>query len=65
MADRTLCFDMILCAKSSGGFNPMSVEELLTLSITERLALIRERRLKFFRGEEEVPVFDAIKSLHA
>lgn len=58
------CFDLILCKQSEGGYNPISKTALMALPMSERIALIQGRRLKFFRGDTEVPVFEALKSLN-
>ena len=56
-------FDMILCERSAEGFNPISKREFLDLPLSERNALIRGKKVKFFLGEVEVPLIEAVKSL--
>ncbi len=58
-----LCFDAILLRMVGDNYNPMSIEEFIALHIDERIALIMGKRLRFFDGEKEVPVYDAVKSL--
>lgn len=58
-----LCFDAILLRMVGDNYNPMSIEEFIALHIDERIALIMGKRLRFFDGENEVPVYDAVKSL--
>jgi hypothetical protein len=60
---RALCFDAILIRVSGDNYNPMSVEEFVSLQVDERIALIMRRRIRFFDGEREVPVYEAVKSL--
>ena len=60
---RDLCFDAILVRVTGENYNPMSIEAFIALHVDERIALIMQRRLRFFAGEREVPVYDAVKSL--
>jgi len=60
---RRLCFDAILLRMVGDNYNRMSVEEFLALHIDERISLIMGKRLRFFAGEKEVAVYDAVKSL--
>ena len=60
---RDLCFDAILVRVAGENYNPMSIEAFIALHVDERIALIMQRRLRFFAGEREVPVYDAVKSL--
>ncbi len=60
---RALCFDAILIRVSGDSYNPMSVDAFVALQIDERIALIMGRRIRFFDGEREVPVYEAVKSL--
>jgi hypothetical protein len=60
---RKLCFDAILLRMAGDNYNPMSVEQFVALHVDERIALIMGRRLRFFDGETEVPVYDAVKSI--
>lgn len=60
---RRLCFDAILLRMVGDNYNPMSIEDFLALHIDERISLIMGKRLRFFAGEKEVPVYDAVKSL--
>ena len=60
---RKLCFDAILIRVAGENYNPMTLEEFLALHVDERIALIMQRRLRFFDGEKEVPVYDAVKSV--
>jgi len=58
-----LCFDAILVRIAGDNYNPMSIEDFVALHVDERIALIMGRKLRFFDGEREVPVYDAIKSI--
>ena len=58
-----LAFDTILVRKSGDAYNPMAVDEFLSLPVNERISLIMDRRLRFFADEVEVPVYAAIRSL--
>lgn len=60
---RDLCFDAILVRASGDNYNPMSVAEFVSLQVDERIALIMRRKVRFFDGEREVPVYEAVKSL--
>lgn len=60
---RDLCFDAILVRVIGENYNPMSIEAFVALHVDERIALIMQRRLRFFAGEREVPVYEAVKSL--
>jgi hypothetical protein len=60
---RKLCFDAILIRVAGDNYNLMALEEFLALHVDERIALIMQRRLRFFDGEKEVPVYDAVKSV--
>lgn len=60
---RKLCFDSIVVRASGTNYNPMSIEAFLELHFDERIALIMGRRVRFFEGEKEVPVYDAVKSI--
>jgi len=60
-----LCFDAILVRVAGDNYNPMSIDDFLALHVDERIALIMGRKLRFFDGEQEVPVYDAIKSIGA
>lgn len=58
-----LCFDAILVRVSGDNYNPMSVDEFVSLPVDERIGLIMRRLVRFFDGEREVPVYEAVKSL--
>lgn len=60
---RDLCFDAILIRVSGDNYNPLSVEEFVAMQVDERIALIMRRKVRFFDGEREVPVYEAVKSL--
>ncbi|MEZ4282049.1 MAG: hypothetical protein R3F21_20800 [Myxococcota bacterium] len=60
---RDLCFDAILVRVIGENYNPMSIEAFVALHVDERIALIMQRRLRFFAGEREIPVYEAVKSL--
>lgn len=60
---RDLCFDAILVRVIGENYNPMSIDAFVALHVDERIALIMQRRLRFFAGEREVPVYEAVKSL--
>lgn len=60
---RKLCFDAIFVRVVGDNYNPMRVEEFLALHVDERVSLIMRRKLRFFSGEEEVAVYDAVKSI--
>lgn len=60
---RDLCFDAILVRVAGENYNPMAIEAFIALHVDERIALIMQRRLRFFAGEREVPVYEAVKSL--
>jgi hypothetical protein len=60
---RKLCFDSILVRAAGSNYNPMSIEAFLALHFDERIALIMGRRVRFFEGEKEVAVYDAVKSI--
>lgn len=58
-----LRFDSILVRKLGDSYNPMSIEAFLALPVDERIALLMQRKIRFFEGETEVAVYDAVKSL--
>lgn len=58
-----LCFDMILIRKAGDNYNELSVEKFIELPVNERISMIMQKKIRFFAGEEEVPVYAAIKSL--
>lgn len=60
---RKLCFDSILVRVTGSNYNPMSIQSFLALHFDERIALIMGRRVRFFEGEREVAVYDAVKSI--
>jgi len=62
---RKLRFDSILVRKLGDSYNPMSIEAFLALPIDERIALLMQRKIRFFEGETEVAIYDAMKSLDA
>lgn len=59
-----LCFDGILVRKAGDNYNAYALDEFLALPIDERISMIMERRIRFFAGEVEVPVYEAMKSLN-
>lgn len=61
--ERTPSFDLILCEQSADGYNPVSLERFLDIPLPERITLIQQKKVRFFRGEEEVPVFEALQSI--
>jgi hypothetical protein len=60
---RKLGFDAIFVRKAGESYNPMSLDDFLGLPVDERISLIMGKRLRFFDGEREVSVYDAVKSL--
>ncbi len=60
---RDLCFDAILVRVTGENYNPMSIAAFVALHVDERISLIMQRRLRFFAGEREVPIYEAVKSL--
>jgi hypothetical protein len=58
-----LCFDAIFIRVVGENYNPMPLEEFLALHVDERIALIMRRKLRFFAGEKEVAIYDAVKSI--
>ncbi|HKK51953.1 MAG TPA: hypothetical protein VKA74_10215 [Myxococcota bacterium] len=60
---RKLLFDSILVRKRGDSYNPMSIEEFVGLPVDERIALLMQRKIRFFDGETEVATYDAVKSL--
>ncbi len=63
LALHKLCFDAILVRKLGDSYNPMSIAEFVALSVDARIALLMQRKIRFFAGEEEVSVYEAVKSL--
>ncbi len=58
-----LCFDAIFIRMVGESYNPMPLEEFLALHVDERIALIMRRKLRFYSGEHEVAIYDAVKSI--
>jgi len=60
-----LPFDRVCLLDERGSARDVELDEFLSMPLHDRIQTILERRVRFFRGSEEVQPLSALKALNS